>query len=220
MAKSNQSFSKKFKNLPQVLTEFQIQHCTNIPFPVTTKIVASDYFKAELQLTFEKVPYNISEIAVCETLIYPTLREIWKPYSDTFNIWSRALVQLNLHIKGYPDYLIARRSPLSNVIFDLPYVAVVEAKKEDFAGAWGQCLYEMQTIQQLNGDPTFPVYGIASSGVIWQFGKLEGAVFTEYETLFFIRETDTLFSALNTLFEICFQNVARFGSGSKHFARK
>jgi hypothetical protein len=220
MAKPKSSFSKKFKNLPQVLSEFQIQHRINVPFPVTEKTVASDYFKAELQLTFEKVPYNVSEIAVCETLIYPTLREVWKSYSDIFNIWSRALVQLDLHIKGYPDYLIARRSPLSNVIFDLPYVAVVEAKKEDFAGAWGQCLYEMHTIQQLNGDATFPVYGIASSGIIWQFGKLEGTVFTEYETLFFIRDTDILFSALTTLFEICTHNVGLFGSGLKHFGKQ
>jgi hypothetical protein len=137
MAKPKSSFSTKFRNLPEVLSEFQIQHRINTPFLITEKTVASDYFKAELQLTFEKVPYNVSETAVCETLIYPTLREVWKLYSDTFNIWSRALVQLDLHIKGYPDYLIARRSPLSNVIFDLPYVAVVEAKKEDFAGAWG-----------------------------------------------------------------------------------
>jgi hypothetical protein len=201
------SFSKKFKQLGSVLTETQIQHIKGLPFPITEKLSPSDYFKAELKITLESVPYNISEFAICETLIYPTLREVWKPYLDVFNIWSRALIKLNINIKGYPDYLIAKRSPLSAVVFEKPYLAVVEAKKDDFDGAWGQCLYEMYTIQQLNDDKDMPVYGMTSSGLIWQIGKLEGKHFTQYSTLFTIEDLDRLFSGLKTLFELCRLNV-------------
>jgi hypothetical protein len=204
------AFSKTFKKLPEVLTEFGIHHIQNVPFNVSETLVASDHFKEELKFTFEKVPYNVSEFSICETLIYPTLREVFKPYSDVLNLWSRALLQLNLDIKGYPDYLIAKRSPLSTVIFDVPYVAVVEAKKDDFSGAWGQCLYEMYAIQQLNNRPDMPVYGVTSTGLIWQFGKLDGLVFTEFETLFVMRDTDRLFSALKTMFETCQKQALGF----------
>jgi hypothetical protein len=205
------SFSKSFKKLSAVLTDLQIQHKTQVPFVITEQMKISPAFKGELEFVFHRVPYNTSEFSICENLIYPTIKEVWKLYADIFNVWSRALVQLNLNIKGYPDYLIAKRSPLSNVIFDVPYMAVVEAKKDDFSGAWGQCLVEMHTIQQLNGNPEFPVYGITSSGLVWQFGKLEGNVFTEFETLFLIQNADELLSALKTLFEICKQNATKFG---------
>ena len=197
------SFSKKFKQLGDVLIETQIQHIKGISFPITEKLSPSDYFKNELKITLESVPYNISEFAICETLIYPTLREVWKPYLDIFNIWSRALVRLNINIKGYPDYLIAKRSPLSAIVFEKPYLAVVEAKKDDFEGAWGQCLYEMHAIQQMNEDRDMPVYGVTSSGLIWQFAKFEGRNFTQYSTLFTIEDLDRLFSGLKTLFELC-----------------
>jgi hypothetical protein len=204
------AFSKSYKMLGEVLNELSIQHISGIPYLVTENLIASDNFKAELKLTLEEVPYDISEFAICETLIYPTLREVWKHYRKVFNIWSRALIQLNLKIKGYPDYLIARRSKLSPLIFTQPYMAVVEAKKDDFRGAWGQCLYEMWTIQQLNQRPDMPVYGIATSGLIWQFGKLENGQFTQYETLFSVQETDRLFSALKTLFEHSRQTMEAF----------
>lgn len=201
------NFSRKFKQLGEVLSETQIMHIKGIPFFITEKLSASDYFKSELQITLESVPYNVSEFAICETLIYPTLREVWKPYLHIFNIWSRALVRLNINIKGYPDYLLAKRSPLSAMVFEKPYLAVVEAKKDDFEGAWGQCLYEMYAIQQLNEDKDMPVYGITSSGLIWQFGKLEGKNFTQYATLLTMEDPDRLFSGLKTLYELCKINV-------------
>jgi hypothetical protein len=197
------SFSKKYKQLGDVLNELGIQHIIGEPFEITHQLQASDYFKSELRLTLEEVPYNISEFAICETLVYPTLREVWKDYRKYLSIWSRALVKLNLKIKGYPDYLIAKRSKLSPVIFGRPYMAVVEAKLDDFEGAWGQCLYEMWAMQQLNPQNTMPIYGITTSGLIWQFGKLENGIFTQYETKFTIEEIDRLFSALKTFFEHC-----------------
>jgi hypothetical protein len=65
----------------------------------------------------------------------------------------------------------------------------------------------MYTIQQLNDDKDMPVYGMTSSGLIWQIGKLEGKNFTQYSTLFTIEDLDRLFSGLKTLFELCRLNV-------------
>jgi L-ribulose-5-phosphate 3-epimerase UlaE len=99
------SFSKKFKKLSSVLSELQIQHQTQVPFVVKEKMKATAVFTEDLEFVFHRVPYNTSEFAICENLIYPTLKEVWKQYADIFNMWSRALIQLNLNIKGYPDYL-------------------------------------------------------------------------------------------------------------------
>jgi hypothetical protein len=203
MIRTKYTFRNGFKEFGEVLEEFQILHIIGQPFVITHQLQANDYFKSEIRLTLEEVPYNISEFAICETLVYPTLREVWRDYRTFLSIWSRALIKLNLKIKGYPDYLIAKRSPRSPVIFGQPFMAVVEAKLDDFEGAWGQCLYEMWAIQQLNPQKNMPVYGITTSGLIWQFGKLENGVFTQYETLFTIKDIDELLSALKSFFEQC-----------------
>jgi hypothetical protein len=204
------AFSKSFKQLGEVLTETGIQHIKDVDFVTTESMKASDYFKSEIDLTLQEVPYNISEFAICETLIYPILREVWKNFRKDLNIWSRAAVRINLKLKGYPDYLIARRSKLSPIIFGHPYMAVVEAKLNDFEGAWGQCLMEMYTIRQLNAHPEMPVYGITTSGLVWQFGKLENGQFTQYKTLYTIEHLDGLFSALKTFFELCRKTMEAF----------
>src|SRR2546421_9260351 len=38
----------------------------------------SDYFRSELDFTLREVPFDDSESAACETLIYPFLREVWR----------------------------------------------------------------------------------------------------------------------------------------------
>ena len=73
-------FGKNYKQLGNVLNEIEVQHIIGEPFEITETLKASDYFKSELRLTLEEVPYNISEFAICETLVYPTLREVWKLY--------------------------------------------------------------------------------------------------------------------------------------------
>lgn len=65
------SFSKKYKQLGDILSETGISHIKGKPFLTTEQLTASDYFRTELKLTLEEVPYNISEFAICETLVYP-----------------------------------------------------------------------------------------------------------------------------------------------------
>ena len=80
---------------------------------------------------------------------------------------------------GFPEYILARRSPLGKVVFDKPYFLLVEAKQDDFEGGWAQCLSEMVAAQRINDNPELVVYGITSNGTLWQFGKLEGTAFTK-----------------------------------------
>jgi hypothetical protein len=55
--------------------------------------------------------------------------------------------------------------------FTMPYIVVAEAKKDDFEQGWGQCLMALKTAQLLNAQQHFNLFGIVSSGKIWEFGK-------------------------------------------------
>lgn len=80
-------------------------------------------------------------------------------------------------LNGFPEYILARRSPLGKVVFDKPYLLLMEAKQDNFEAVWAQCLAEMIAAQRLNQEPPITVFSIASNGISWQFGKLEGNQF-------------------------------------------
>lgn len=57
--------------------------------------------------------------------------------------------------------------------FVMPYIVVAEAKKDDFEQGWGQCLIALKTAHILNTQQgkSFDLFGIVSSGRIWEFGR-------------------------------------------------
>ncbi len=89
------------------------------------------------------------------------------------------------------------------MVFDKPYLLLVEAKQDNFEAGWAQCLAEMIAAQRLNQDPQIIIFGIVSNGDRWQFGKLEAEVFTRNITFFSIQELNPLFAALNYIFQQC-----------------
>ncbi len=73
------SFSA-FKTLEDALTHYNvISTMDDILFvEKTCKIPA--YLAEELAFTITETAYNISEAAICEAIIYPILREVWKNF--------------------------------------------------------------------------------------------------------------------------------------------
>ncbi|WP_208346074.1 hypothetical protein, partial [Aetokthonos hydrillicola] len=143
-------------------------------------------------------------IAVCENIIYPVLKEVWKHYRRNFLVWSHQTLIYDEKLCGIPDYILAKRSPLGTVVFDKPYFVLVEAKKEsDFTEGWGQCFAEMVAVQRLNNQPEQIIFGIVSNGAIWQFSKLNLDVFTQNKTFYTIQELERLFAAVNYVFQQC-----------------
>ncbi len=57
--------------------------------------------------------------------------------------------------------------------FRNPYIILSEAKKDDFEQGWGQCLMAVKAAQIINEKDGYDadVYGIVSSGRIWEFGR-------------------------------------------------
>jgi hypothetical protein len=190
------------KRLSETLKAFEVVYAEanfieEIPFAV------SDYFRQDLQLMMDEAVVDNSEYAICENLVYPILKEVWKQYRRNFILWSHEFLNCDAQLSGFPEYILARRSPLGKIVFDKPYFVLVEAKQDNFDAAWGQCLAEMVAAQRLNELPNLVVYGITSNGDRWQFGKLDHTQFTLNKTFYTIQELDTLFATVNYVFQQC-----------------
>lgn len=188
-----------YKNLGETIKEFKITYTeanfiVGVPFPV------SDYFTQDLHFVMREGVVDNSEFAICENIVYPVLKEVWKTYSNHFILWSHQLLNCDANLTGFPEYILARRSPLGKVVFDQPYFLLVEAKQDNFDAGWGQCLAEMVAAQKLNEAPVV-IFGIVSNGDRWQFGKLENQVFTKNEMFYTIQDLHQLFAAVNYVFQ-------------------
>ena len=194
---------KKHKKLSDVLKHYTIQYEKISETPNVEKVNISPYFMESIQFTLDNIAYKVSEEMICESIIYPILLEVWKPYVQYFSFWSHTALNYDDELKGIPDFLITKRSSLGHIILEQPYVAVVEAKLDDFVGGWAQCTLEMLAIQKMNNETEKPIYGIVSNGDVWQFAKLQKNVFYEYETILTLRPLSTLFGVLTYVLEEC-----------------
>lgn len=192
-----------YKSISVVAKEFQIKYVRD-NFIMETHFEISGTFKQELDLIFNEGVFDNSEIAICENIIYPVLKEVWKAYRSKFLLWSHQTLIYDDKLCGVPDYILAKRSPLGTVVFDKPYFVLVEAKKEsDFTEGWGQCLAEMLAVQRINNEPEKTIFGIVSNGAVWQFGKLNLDIFTQNKTFYTIQDLEQLFASVNYVFQQC-----------------
>ncbi len=195
------SFSS-YKDIGEVLQEFQITYIED-NFMGEVEFRVSEYFREDLQTIMQDGVPNASEFSICENLIYPILKEVWKFYRSKFVLWGHKSLTYDENISGFPEYILARRSPLGKVVFDQPYFLLVEAKQDKFEEGWAQCLAEMIAAQRLNEQLPIIIFGIVSNGKVWQFGKLETNSFTRNKTFYTIQELDRLFAAVNYVFQQC-----------------
>jgi hypothetical protein len=138
----------------------------------------SDYFREELAFNLRMLPIGRSEVGAGEVLLFPILREVWKPYSKDLALFTHEALTFDDDLTGTPDYFVCKVSEYGQTIPDVPYLLVAEAKLDDFERAWGQCSAAMLAAQRLNQTPEVPIYGIATNGSSWQFGILLGRELT------------------------------------------
>jgi hypothetical protein len=191
-----------YKSISSVIKKFQIKYVQS-NFMLEVEFPAKESFQEELDLLFTDGVIDNSEDAICENLIYPVLKEVWKPYRSKLTLWSHEALTYDEDLSGIPDYTVTQRNSLSTIVFDKPYFLMVEAKQDKFEEGWSQCLAEMIAVQRINDDFVSDVFGIVSNGKIWQFGKLVGDVFTRNKNLYMIQDLDKLFAAVNYIFQQC-----------------
>ena len=80
----------------------------------------SDILREELAFAAKHAAYNLSEAAVCENLIYPILKEVWKSYLQELMLWSHQPIRYDAVLSGIPDYSVGRLSPLGRWSWNRP----------------------------------------------------------------------------------------------------
>ncbi len=199
--------ASKFKTLEEVLRHYQIKSKKE-DLNIRVENKASETLQNDVRFVLRFVPYKVSEMAICENLIYPLLKAAWQPYVETFTLWSHRSIEMDDNSVAYPDYVVSKNSEMGPLYFENPFLAVIEAKREDFTFGWAQCCSEMISLQKLNSDKELPIYGIVSTGDFWQIGMLEQKTFTEFSNAFSINDLDGLLSCLTTIFENCKQRMS------------
>jgi hypothetical protein len=194
------AFTKKYRTLDDAVQASNLMYET-AQFNLTVDLRVSEAWLEEFKYDLSEMPYASSEEARREILIYPILRYAWKPYSKYFTVWIDKQITASEELSGIPDYIIAKNSKRGRIYFEQPFIAVIEAKTDNFNEGWGQCVLEMLAIQQLNNDPNLPVFGIVTTGESWQLGKLEKDTFTNYNVTYSIGTINQIVSALASVFE-------------------
>ena len=194
-----------FKTISEVQEKFGIKYASNDFFGVETKDPSEQFLK-ELEFSQQHIDFFTSEEARCEVVIFPILREIYKDYAENYGLWVKKSIAYDETLNGTPDYLIATKSELGITVVGMPLIMMVEAKKNDFELGWGQCLAELVAAQKINDDTTFPVHGIVTDGILWQFGRLVGNVFTRNRSNFSLDNLPSLFGAVDSVFKAIQEN--------------
>lgn len=194
-----------FKTISEVQEKFRITYAED-DFVKAEPSAPSMAFLQDFEFTREHINVFASEAARCEAIIFPVLKESYKPYADRYALWIKQSIGYDDVLNGTPDYFISTRSELGKTVVGSPLILLVEAKKNDFEHGWGQCLAELVAAQKINaknmnGSADFPVYGIVTDGTLWQFGRLIGDTFTQNRADFALTNLPTLFGAVNSVFK-------------------
>lgn len=203
------AFTKKYKSLGEVILAYRL-HYRQEKFNITIKKITPRKWLEEFRFDLAKIPFDASEATIREVVIFPILRLAWKPYSDYFTLWGHKAIEADAELSGTPDYIIAKNSEYGRIVFESPYIAVIEAKMDDFTGGWAQCALEMLAIQKINNKPDLPVFGIVTNGETWQFGQLDGSDFIEFQQSFTFDNINSIVSCLSSMFEFYKAKLPQF----------
>ncbi|MCP4700183.1 MAG: hypothetical protein GY862_25520 [Gammaproteobacteria bacterium] len=190
-----------FKSADEVQQAYQIKYVEE-EFLAAAPAAAPERFVEEFEFNNANFDIFTSEASRCENVIYPVLREICKRFVRRYSLWSHKSISADTVLSGTPDYIIARRSALGKNVLGHPLILITEAKQNDFTKGWGQCLAELVAAQKLNMGEKQTVYGIVTDAELWQFGKLEGDVFTKNKTRAKIDGLNEVFAANYAIMEL------------------
>ncbi len=187
-----------FNSLDEVQQVYQITYHQEHFLHITPQM-PSEHVLADFEFNATYFDVFSSEASRCENVIYPLLRDACRQVVQEYSLWSHKSIRADEKLSGTPDYIIANRSELGTNVLGVPLVLVVEAKQNDFAKGWGQCLAELVAAQKLNTQPSPPIYGIVTDGELWQFGRLYGSAFIRDTTRPTIDEIDNVFGAISAV---------------------
>jgi hypothetical protein len=172
---------------------------------------------------FQKWNLQVKSIHPSEALII-TLKRAERQITTGSNEWEQRLFMELIFLEALESHNIrmwqekhidAGESPYKGKVdfvftpyqasFKLPYVVLSEAKKDNFEQGWGQCLMAIKASQIINKKEgyNFNIYGIVSSGKIWEFGKYtQNNEFLKTEA-YTISQPEVILGILSEIFTDC-----------------
>lgn len=144
-----------------------------------------------------------TEKAKSEMIIANVLLELREHFERRISLFSGIDFNVNdkTELTGVCDFLVS----LSPVQFHLEApIILVEAEKDVLTVGFGQCVAEMVAAQRFNaerGNDIRCVYGAATSGIVWQFLKLEGQALYIDSTVYVIGQCDKILGILASMVE-------------------
>jgi len=185
-----------FNSVAEVATKFDIEVADETTFLDTKKLEISDILFSIVENNLrDKINY-VSEYAICETIIRPILDIVVKNYP--LKVWSHVSYNVDKEkgLIGEPDYLVAKRNKYGAMA--RPALCVIEAKKDNFDEGWTQALAEMVASSLLGATSS---YAIVTTGVLWQFGKLDNGIFAiDAKSISATTELQRVFNTINWIF--------------------
>ena len=191
-----------FRNIKEVIQIYPLQ-IRREKFLPEVSLELPDLFIDNLNFALELQAIEESETFFCESFIFPFLQQAWKRHKN-LKLWSHRALDFDENLNGEPDYFVsARMQGVIDKLINLPILAIAEAKRQDFEAGWGQCLAEMLACQKLNQDDDLIIYGIVSTGIVWEFGKLKTNTFTQHLLSYSIADPTKVFGILDFVFGEC-----------------
>ncbi len=195
-----------FKRVKDVLEKYPLATKKEI-FLRDVVIELPEWFIDKLHFALTRQSEIEHEMFFRELFIGPFMEQAWMLHPK-LKLWINQNLAYQDELTGAPDYFVAQQvEGVTQNLIGKPLLAVAEAKQEDFIQGWGQCLAEMIACQKLNGDENIVIYGIVSTGEVWQFAKLVGDTFSKNLFSYSIREPNHVFGALEFIFSECEKQV-------------
>lgn len=118
-----------------------------------------------------------TEKARSELVISPVLVEARRQVDRKVSLFSGVdfTVDSARGLRGTCDFLMSNST--EQLIVEAPVIAIVEAKNENFAAGFGQCIAEMVAAQLFNerrDQSVDAIYGVVTTGSLWKFMRLQG----------------------------------------------
>ena len=122
-----------------------------------------------------------TEKARSDFVVGPVLLEFRRTVGERVKVFSGVdwAVDPDKGLNGVCDFILTTGS--SSHILEAPFLAIAEAKNDQIRTGFGQCFAAMVAAQMANesaGLKPRTIYGVVTTGAIWQFNRLSGTELT------------------------------------------
>lgn len=184
---------------PDVITQFGLTESSADLFPGVPDFPASVALQSFLGTNLTLANLINTEKARSELLVAPVLSELWSRAGGRINLFSgiEFAADPDAQLTGFVDFLIGLGPQLPRV--SAPVVVVFEAKRDNIAEGYGQCIAAALGAQRFNrraGRAVETIYGGITTGINWKFLRLTEDQLTFDLSEYTIHQPDRLLGLL------------------------